>query len=151
MLFFEISTTAAQLFSPGPDVFGASRAAALYAGINGIWLVVLAFGVIRVRMAKKIGTGDGDQPELRNAIRAHGNAAEIIPVGIGLMIIVASLGASALFIHITGGVLTLSRVLHALGMWQDASKTSLARVLGTVLAFASLIALGVAAIWLAVA
>ncbi len=129
----------------------ALKAAAFYAGINAIWLVVLALGVVRVRLAKRVGTGDGDHPALRNAIRAHGNAAENIPVGIAVLILAALLGAAPLFIHITGSLLTLSRVLHAFSMWQDASKTSLARVLGTVLAFSSLIALGAGAIWLAIA
>lgn len=140
-----LSSPLATAFAGDPPA--ALSAAALYAGINAIWLVVLALGVVRVRMARKVGTGDGDQPELRNAIRAHGNAAEVIPTGIAMLILVALLGASPLFIHITGGLLTLSRVLHAASMWWDASKTSLARVLGTVLAFATLIALGAGAIW----
>ncbi|MEJ0023776.1 MAG: MAPEG family protein [Alphaproteobacteria bacterium] len=57
--------------------------AALYAAINVVLLVVLIFRVVAARRANRVSLGDGGKPALLRAIRAHGNAAETIPVAIG--------------------------------------------------------------------
>ena len=54
----------------------ASDAAALYAGLNLLILLALAFLVTRQRLKARVNFGDGTHPALPRAIRAQGNAVE---------------------------------------------------------------------------
>ena len=51
---------------------------ALYAGLLGLLILVLAFRVVAVRRATEIGLGDGGNALLLSRIRIHGNAAEYV-------------------------------------------------------------------------
>ena len=85
------------------------------AGLLGLLVVVLAVNVGIMRGRKKINLGDGGDPEMIAAIRAHANLIEFAPLCL-LLIYVASdfygfwttAALSALFL--------LARVLHAGGM-----------------------------------
>jgi uncharacterized membrane protein YecN with MAPEG domain len=85
------------------------------AGLLGLLVVVLTVNVGIMRGRKKINLGDGGDPEMIAAIRAHANLIEFAPLCL-LLIYVASdfygfwttAALSALFL--------LSRVLHAGGM-----------------------------------
>ena len=85
------------------------------AGLLGLLAVLLTLNVARMRGAKKINLGDGGDPEMTAAIRAHANLIEFAPLCL-LLIYVASdfygfwttAALSALFL--------LARVLHAGGM-----------------------------------
>ena len=68
----------------------------LFAGLHGLLLTLLAMNVSRCRIKHRVGNGDGEVRELKQAIRAHGNAVE-----------------HSLVIAFTG-----VRVLHALSMLQ---------------------------------
>ena len=50
--------------------------AALYAGLIGLLLLALAARISGLRRQRKIGLGDGGDPLLLRAIRAHGNTVE---------------------------------------------------------------------------
>jgi uncharacterized membrane protein YecN with MAPEG domain len=85
------------------------------AGLLGLLVVLLTVNVGRMRGTKKINLGDGGDPEMMAAIRAHANLIEFAPLCL-LLIYMASdfygfwttAALSALFL--------LARVLHAGGM-----------------------------------
>ena len=85
------------------------------AGLLGLLVVVLTVNVGIMRGRKKINLGDGGDPEMIGAIRAHANLIEFAPLCL-LLIYMASdfygfwttAALSALFL--------LARVLHAGGM-----------------------------------
>ena len=116
-------------------------AVSLYAGISLLLLLALGFNISLKRRTSKTGIGDGGDEKLACAIRAHANHAEWFPgIMIGL-IIVALIGIPAYAIHAVGGVFTVARVLHALGMLSNAGP-SLGRLVGSLLTYLSALLLG---------
>jgi len=91
----------------------AIQAVALYAGINILVLAMLCLPVVQNRNKKKISLGDGDDPQLNAAIRAHGNAAEWVPAALIGLAILALTGIGVLVIHVLGALFTLARFSHA--------------------------------------
>ena len=98
------------------EVTAADHAAALWAALNLLILLVLSLLVVRQRSKHKIQFGDGGEPELAQAIRAFGNAAEYIPAGIVGIAVMALAGANAIAVHVVGLVLFLGRGIHAVGL-----------------------------------
>lgn len=111
---------------------------ALYAGLNALILLGLSLLVVRARRANAVAIGDGGNPVLLRAQRAHGNAAEYIPIVLILMLALAGLKASSLLLHAIGLALTFGRLLHGIGLSQSAG-LSVGRALGMVLTWAALI------------
>lgn len=79
----------------------------------------LAFMVSIARNRHRVGVGAGPDPDgpLNRAIRAHGNAAEYLPLFVAIF----------LYFEVAGGppwtawlaiALTVCRILHALGMYR---------------------------------
>lgn len=85
---------------------------AFYAGLLGLWMLVLGFAVIRLRRRHDVSTGDGGVQALERAVRAHGNACEYIPVALILMALAESMGAPARVLHVLGLMLVAGRLLH---------------------------------------
>ena len=85
------------------------------AGLLGLLAVSLTISVGRLRMQKKIYLGDGGDPAMLAAIRAHGNFMEYVPLCLAL-IYFASDYYGYWPIAIVSLVLLLSRVLHAGGL-----------------------------------
>lgn len=121
--------------------------AAIYAGVNILLLLILAFRVPGMRQKHKVSLGHGENPELLRAMRAHGNAAEYIPAGlVGLTLLALLDPASPLWVlHAAGGALTLGRLLHAGGLM--AGEINFGRVAGTILSFIAFGIMGVGLIW----
>jgi uncharacterized protein len=117
---------------------GATHAAALYVGLNILIAVALIVGVIRQRRKHKVVLGDGGHPSLKRAIRAHANAVEVMPLALIGLLALASLGSSALVMHILGACLTLGRALHAYGL-SNSEGTSFGRMAGMALSITALI------------
>jgi hypothetical protein len=114
-------------------------AAALYTGINILLLFLLSFRVVGSRMRTKVSLGAGGDPDLELRIRAHGNAAEYIPASLLGLIVLALLAAPVWAVHILGGVFTLGRLLHAVGL----SATVLwARQFGMILSWLGMLGIG---------
>ncbi len=91
--------------------------AALYAGVNILLMLVLAYVVVAGRMKHKIRLGDGGNEGLERAIRAHANAAEYIPAGLVGIVLLAWFEASPLWLlHASGISLTAGRILHGVGL-----------------------------------
>jgi len=85
------------------------------AGLLGLLAVSLTVSVGRLRVQKKIYLGDGGDPEMLAAIRAHGNFMEYVPLCL-LLIYVVSDFYTFWYVAVLSLVLLLSRVLHAGGL-----------------------------------
>ncbi len=62
--------------------------------------------------------GDGDDAELKRAIRAHANFAEYVPIALLLIAMAETLGTHTLLVHALGLFLLCGRSLHAYGLSQ---------------------------------
>ena len=85
------------------------------AGLLGLLAVALTLGVGRMRGQKKIFLGDGGDPEMLAAIRAHGNFMEFVPLCL-LLVYVGSDFYGFWTVAVLSLVLLLARVAHAAGM-----------------------------------
>lgn len=112
----------------------------LFAGLLTLYFVRLGFAVIGLRKSSKVSLGAGGVKELETAIRAHGNFAEYVPLGLILLGLLESHSAYPVLVAMLGGALTLGRVLHAQGL--NTANLKL-RVWGMVLTFGTLITLGI--------
>lgn len=112
---------------------------ALYAGLNGLILLVLAIRVARQRGVSKVGIGTGGDATLERAARIHGNAAENIPIVLILLGLAEAAGSSLVMLHGIGGALTLGRLLHVWGLSQSPG-TSFGRAAGMSLTWLALAA-----------
>ena len=109
------------------------------AGLLGLLAVSLTLAVARLRGKKKINLGDGGDPEMLAAIRAHANFVEFVPLCL-LLIYMASDFHGFWTVAILSIVLLLARVLHAGGML---GLIPSGRFLGAILTTAILIAASV--------
>lgn len=85
------------------------------AGLLGLLAASLTLSVGLMRGKKKIYLGDGGDPELLAAIRAHGNFMEYVPLCL-LLIYVVSDFYSFWPVAILSVVLLVARLLHAGGI-----------------------------------
>ena len=115
--------------------------AALYASVNILLLLVLAYVVVAGRRKHKIGLGDGGNERFARAVRAHANAAEYIPAGLVGIVLLAWFEASPLWLlHASGISLTLGRILHGIGL--NTGAVNLGRQLGTALTWVAYLLIG---------
>lgn len=105
--------------------------ATLYIGLNVLLMAFLKMNAGRVRTAEKVDFGQGDSDRLARAMRVQGNAVEDIPITLLGLLGLATLSAPTLLLHILGGGLTVSRLLHALGLGSRGG-ISVGRLLGTI-------------------
>ena len=125
------------------EVTAAARALALWVALHLLVLLSLSLAVVRQRQQRHVLFGDGAVPELAQAIRAFGNAAEYIPPGlIGLAALVL-VGAPTLAIHTGGAVLLAGRVCHAVGLSRTSGPSRL-RALGMVMTWVAFILMAAA-------
>lgn len=121
--------------------------AAVFAGVNILILVILAFRVVGARQKHKVTIGDGGNPSVLQAIRAHANAAEYIPAGIaGLALLAILEPASLLMVQVLGGMLTFGRVAHGIGLSMSTG-LSAGRALGMLSTWLALIGIGGVLVW----
>ena len=80
-----------------PDValHYSAQAAGLWTAMQLLLLLVLSLLVVRQRQKHSVLLGDEGIPQLAQAIRAFGNAAEYAPAGVGGLIALAVVGAPA--------------------------------------------------------
>jgi uncharacterized protein len=116
---------------------------ALYAGLLGILMLILAFRVVAVRRVTSIGLGDGGDALLLSRIRIHGNAAEYVPLALILMLILELNGGSARWLHVLGIALLVGRVAHVQGLSQSTG-TSAGRFVGNILTWSVIMIAAVA-------
>jgi uncharacterized protein len=86
---------------------------ALYAALLGLLGAALTANVIRNRVRSRIDTGDGGDARLAQAIRAHANFAEQVPLALIVLAFAEALGQRALVLHILGAALVAARLASA--------------------------------------
>ncbi len=122
---------------------------ALYAGllaIYGIWLSSRA-GLMRGKTG--ISILHGDNMELAEKIRRHGNFTEYVPIALILIGVLEINGGSPIFLHVLGVVLVIARVAHAKGLYHENIGHPLRAVGAGGTALVTVVA-GLAAIWTSV-
>ena len=122
---------------------------ALYAAVNGLIVLFLAIMVVRARILTRVDIGDGGKEPLTKAQRAHGNAAEYVPLVLLLLYVLVQLEAPTWMVHAVGVPLTLGRILHPVGMYETTGR-SVGRFVGTNLTWLSLLIAAVGCIYYAI-
>jgi uncharacterized membrane protein YecN with MAPEG domain len=125
------------------DITVAGHAAALWAGLHLILMLVLSVLVVRQRRRHRVAAGDGGAPELLQALRAFGNASEYIPAAIAGLVALAVAGAPPVAIHAAGALLLTGRLAHAIGLSSSVG-VSIGRTVGMVFTWLAYVFLGVA-------
>ena len=125
------------------EPIAAGPAAALWAGLNLILMLVLSVLVVRQRRKHKVATGDGGTPQLLQALRAFGNASEYIPAAIAGLVALAVAGAPPAAIHAVGALLFIGRLAHAVGLSASVG-VSIGRTIGMIFTWLAYVFLGVA-------
>jgi uncharacterized membrane protein YecN with MAPEG domain len=105
------------------------HAAALWTGLNLAILLVLSVRVTRLRRRHEVVFGDGGVPELAQAVRAFGNAAEYVPAALVGLAMLALVQAAPLLVHIAGFLLFAGRIAHGVGLSRSPGP-SLPRMIG---------------------
>ncbi|HIF5689499.1 TPA: MAPEG family protein [Vibrio parahaemolyticus] len=111
---------------------------ALYASILALLLVWLAFQVIKQRRLNKVAYADGGVEALQIARSAQSNASEYIPITLILMALLEFNSAAPIWIHLTGIIFVIGRIIHARGILQESFK---GRVKGMQLTFLVIVSL----------
>jgi len=86
----------------------------LSAALLGLLVVVFASLVVGMRVRTGHSFGDGGDPALHRAIRAHGNLIEYAPILLILLALMENAGASASWIVGLLSVFVASRIAHAI-------------------------------------
>ena len=97
---------------------------ALYAAIFGLFAVFLTARVIVLRGRTGVQVGDGGHAALGQAIRAHANLAEQVPLALLLIVLAEMAGTSATIVLALGAVLVLARLLNAWGLSHSLGPTT---------------------------
>jgi uncharacterized membrane protein YecN with MAPEG domain len=116
----------------------------LYGGLNALLVTLLGINVSLVRLRDKIRVGAELPKPLLRKVRAHGNAAEWVPLGIVLLLVLEISGAGPKWLHLFGGAFLFSRLLHAFG-FLSGIRTS---VWGATLNYVTLSGMSGYAVWL---
>ena len=116
---------------------------ALYAALFAFLFVILMVAVITLRRSFCISLGDGGNRDLQQAIRAHGNAIESVPIFLLMLATLELNQGLATVLHSFGAAFLLVRIMHAWGLYTS-SGASIARVAGTGGTITLLVALAIA-------
>lgn len=119
---------------------------ALYASILALIVIALAINVTMHRAKLRIALGDGGNPVMLRMIRVHANAAEYVPLAIGLMLAYELNGGSHTALHIVGIALIAGRILQSWNMWMT-EVAQFGRISGQSLTWLSIAALALLNLW----
>ena len=102
---------------------------ARYAAMFALLLVILMVAVIKLRRRLRISLGDDGNRDLQQAIRAHGNAVESVPIFLLMLATLELNHGSVIVLHIFGAAFLVVRIMHAWGLYKS-SGASIGRVAG---------------------
>ena len=88
----------------------------IYAILLTMLYLVLSWRVIAERRGNRFAYGNNESHRVEAKIRAHANWAEYVPIALLLMLMAELQGTSALWLHLTGVLLLVGRVMHGFGM-----------------------------------
>lgn len=122
----------------------------LYAGLLGLWFVVLSVKVVQGRGRYKVNLGDGGNAAMVRLIRGQANFNEYVPLALILMALLESNGVSAMVLHGLGASLFIARVLHGVAL-SFTEHFFFGRFVGTLLTYLMLVAAAGLCLWQAFA
>jgi len=123
---------------------------ALYGAVLALIFVAMSSYVIAMRARTDTLLGAGSDPRMMVAIRRHGNMAEYLPFALLIIGLAESLGTAPLWLHVSGALLILGRLLHPFGI--AAEKSPLApRISGMLATFGAILIPAVAVLIIRVA
>lgn len=114
---------------------------ALYASVLAVLLVWLAIQVIKQRRVNKVAYADGGVESLQIVRTAQSNASEYIPITLILMALLEFNGAKPVWIHLTGVIFVIGRIIHARGILKQSFKGRVKGMQLTFLIIATLVVL----------
>ncbi len=91
----------------------------IYALVIAFIYLILWMRVAGKRAAIDVSIGDGSSPELLLRVRQHGNCSEWSAFILILMLLAEGMGATSLYLHISGVLLIIGRVAHPFGLKID--------------------------------
>ncbi len=89
---------------------------ALYALPLAVLFLILWFRVTVARSKLKISIGDGGNVGLHEKVRQHGNFVEWVAIVLPLMVIAEGNDAAAIWLHTSGALLLVGRIVHPFGL-----------------------------------
>ena len=120
---------------------------ALFASVFTFFFIRLAFNVIKLRRANRVALGNGGFDDLESAIRAHGNFAEYVPLGLILLGLLEANEGNLGLVAVLGITLLIGRLFHFKGLETGDLKK---RVHGMKLTFGTLATLAIVNIFYAI-
>jgi uncharacterized protein len=93
-------------------------ATSLYAALLAALFILLSLQVIKARRTHRVALG-APHRLVERAVRAHGNCAEYVPLGLILLGLLEGMGLPAWGIHALGSAFLAGRALHAYGISQE--------------------------------
>lgn len=91
-------------------------ATTLYGSLLAMLTIAMAMNVSRHRGRADKLYGHGDDQPLHRAIRAHGNNAEYVPLGVLMLALAELAGAGSMVMHAIGGTLLVGRAMSTHGI-----------------------------------
>jgi uncharacterized membrane protein YecN with MAPEG domain len=98
---------------------------AVYALPLAVIFLVHFFRIAGMRQALGVAMGDGGNTQLQTRIRCHGNFIEWVPMVLIAMMLAEGNGAPAMYLHASGALLVLGRLIHPFGMKADQASNPL--------------------------
>ena len=93
----------------------------MYASVFALFALVLSFraGSFRGKSGISVLHGEPANMELAERVRAHQNFLEYVPIVIIVMGAIELNGGSSMFLYVTGDLLFIARIAHAMGLKHD--------------------------------
>lgn len=107
-------------------------ATSLYAALLGLLVLYLAFRVVKLRRAQKVGLGDGGDEQVAHAMRVMANFTEYVPLAIILIGLLELNSTPRWMIHTYGAALVFARLYHLQGFGSNTG-VSRGRYFGTLI------------------
>ena len=114
----------------------------LYASLLGLLQVTLAYKVGSSRLKTNTLLGDGNQSEVLQKVRAHGNLTEYVPIFLILLALIEMQGVALWKIHVLGSLFFLARIAHSYGMYISTESTP-PRLIGILVTWLSIAGMSV--------
>jgi uncharacterized membrane protein YecN with MAPEG domain len=102
---------------------GSPLITSFYAIPLGVMALGLSTHVTMLRAKTGISIMDGGNSALAERIRRHGNFSETVPTLLLLMALAELSGVGSMWLHASGVLLCLGRLLHAYGLRHDKAAT----------------------------
>jgi uncharacterized protein len=104
---------------------GSPLITSLYAAPLALLAIGLSTHVTMLRAKTGISILDGGNMHLAERIRRHGNFTETVPVILLLMLLAELGGVGHMWLHASGSLSIVGRILHAAGLKHDYAKSPL--------------------------